>query len=89
MANYKLKSNISKICLIGYASLFGSLILTATAMAQNTIIPDATLSAESSIVTPFNANIDVITGGAIREQSLFHSFEAFSISDGNGAYFID
>ncbi|NEQ44314.1 MAG: filamentous hemagglutinin N-terminal domain-containing protein [Leptolyngbya sp. SIOISBB] len=88
MADYKLQSNISKICLIGNMSFFVSLLSSAAAVAQNTIIPDVTLGAESSIVTPFDVNNDIITGGAIREQNLFHSFEEFSIGNDSEAYFI-
>ncbi len=55
------------------------------------IVPDNTLGAESSIVTP-NVNIngiqgDRIDGGAIRGANLFHSFEQLSVLEGRGAYF--
>ncbi len=55
------------------------------------IIPDNSLGAESSIVTP-NVNIkdipsDRIDGGAIRGVNLFHSFREFNIGEGQGAYF--
>ncbi len=55
--------------------------------ASAQITPDKTLSSESSIVTP-NAQIDRITGGAIRGSNLFHSFLEFNVSQGRGAYFI-
>ena len=45
------------------------------------VIPDGTLGAESSVVTPTNVNGlpgDVIDGGATRGANLFHSFEQFS-----------
>jgi filamentous hemagglutinin family protein len=55
------------------------------------IVPDATLEAESSKVTP-NVRIlglpsDQIDGGAIRGKNLFHSFEQFNVDAGRGAYF--
>lgn len=48
-----------------------------------------TIGEESSQVIE-NVNeqpIEVITGGAQREQNLFHSFEEFNVSEGRGAYF--
>lgn len=59
------------------------------AIAQ--IVPDSTLGAERSIVTP-NVNIkdvpsDLINGGATRGANLFHSFQEFNIREGRGAYF--
>jgi filamentous hemagglutinin family protein len=59
--------------------------------ATGQIIPDSTLGAESSVVTP---NTDIngipstqIDGGAIRGTNLFHSFREFNIDSGQGAYF--
>ncbi|NET03355.1 MAG: filamentous hemagglutinin N-terminal domain-containing protein [Symploca sp. SIO2B6] len=55
------------------------------------IIPDASLGAESSTVTPkvsvddFAA--DLIEGGAIRDSNLFHSFQEFNVQDGQRVYF--
>ncbi|MDD1425829.1 filamentous hemagglutinin N-terminal domain-containing protein [Dolichospermum sp. ST_sed9] len=59
--------------------------------AKAQIIPDGTLGAESSVVTP-NQTIkgipsDRIDGGAIRGGNLFHSFQEFNIESGRGAYF--
>jgi filamentous hemagglutinin family protein len=59
------------------------------AMAQ--IIPDGTLGAQPSVVTP-NVTIkgipsDQIDGGAIRGANLFHSFQDFNIGAFRGAYF--
>ena len=55
------------------------------------IAPDATLGAESSVVTP---NIEVrglpaelIEGGAVRGVNLFHSFNQFNAGDGQRVYF--
>ena len=57
------------------------------------IVPDQTLGAESSTINP-NVNIegtlsDQIEGGAIRGTNLFHSFEEFSVREGQGAYFLN
>ncbi|MEM9274032.1 MAG: filamentous hemagglutinin N-terminal domain-containing protein [Cyanobacteria bacterium P01_F01_bin.143] len=57
-----------------------SLILISPAKAQ--IVPDNSLGAENSIVTPQDALTDLIEGGAIRDHNLFHSFSEFNINDG-------
>ncbi|NER51919.1 MAG: S-layer family protein [Symploca sp. SIO1A3] len=59
-------------------------------LAQSNIVPDTTLGAgENSQVTPdfLGLPIEVITGGAQREQNLFHSFTEFNVAAGRGAYF--
>lgn len=68
---------------------FTPIVSIAEAKAQ--IIPDRTLGAESSVVTP-HVNIngiptDRIDGGAIRGNNLFHSFQDFNINRGRGVYF--
>ena len=83
MAHHKLQSNIWKTCYVARIGITGNFIFATTSVAQNTIIPDGTLGAEQSAVAPFDKNIDLITGGAIREQNLLHSFEALSIGNGN------
>jgi filamentous hemagglutinin family protein len=54
-------------------------------------VPDNTLGAESSTVTPDvvirGIPSDQIEGGAIRGANLFHSFEQLSVLEGRGAYF--
>ncbi|MGF1677106.1 MAG: filamentous hemagglutinin N-terminal domain-containing protein [Rivularia sp. (in: cyanobacteria)] len=58
-------------------------------MAQSNLVPDNTLSSESSNVI-FNLGgipNELITGGAQREQNLFHSFREFNVSAARGAYF--
>ncbi|MBW4543105.1 MAG: filamentous hemagglutinin N-terminal domain-containing protein [Symplocastrum torsivum CPER-KK1] len=55
------------------------------------ITPDATLGAESSVITP-NDNVrgfpaDLIEGGATRGVNLFHSFSEFNIDDQQRVYF--
>lgn len=49
------------------------------------IVPDGTLPANSSIQTQGNSSI--LTGGTRAGSNLFHSFEQFSVSTGNTAYF--
>jgi filamentous hemagglutinin family protein len=73
---------------LSLASL-GFLTLANTARAQ--VVPDNTLGAESSVVTP-DVEIngipsDRIDGGATRGANLFHSFEEFNVGEGRGAYF--
>ncbi len=59
--------------------------------AQAQIIPDRSLGAEASVVTP---NVEIkglpaerIDGGAIRDSNLFHSFQEFNIGDLQRVYF--
>ncbi len=73
--------------LTGLFSLVGWLGLPSTALAQNNIVPDDTLGNEPSVVVPANTNVDLIVGGAQREQNLFHSFEEFNINVGQTAFF--
>jgi filamentous hemagglutinin family protein len=58
-------------------------------LAQSRIIPDNTLGAENSrvILNVGRLPVEVINGGAIRGQNLFHSFLEFNVSQGRGAYF--
>jgi filamentous hemagglutinin family protein len=60
------------------------------AFAQSQIVPDSTLGAESSTVTPAasDSTVDEIQGGAIRGTNLFHSFRDFNVSEGRSAYFL-
>jgi filamentous hemagglutinin family protein len=54
------------------------------------IVPDNTLGAEGSVVTPDvikGISSDRIDGGAPRDANLFHSFSQFNIGEGRGAYF--
>ncbi|MEO0407750.1 MAG: filamentous hemagglutinin N-terminal domain-containing protein, partial [Cyanobacteria bacterium P01_A01_bin.135] len=73
---------------VGLVSLL-TLCVAGPAWGQSRIVPDDTLGAERSLVfenvggTPN----EVIDGGARRGQNLFHSFEAFNVSEGRGAFF--
>ena len=68
---------------------FGSIHLKSSLLAQ--VIPDRTLSNENSIVNPNaiikDTRVDLIEGGAIRGDNLFHSFRNFNIPDGGNIYF--
>ena len=70
-------------------------LLTATLPLVSTptvaqIIPDNTLGAENSTIRQDiinNLDSDVIEGGALRDNNLFHSFQEFNVEAGRGAYF--
>lgn len=72
-------------------ALSGTLAVGVNSVVLAQIVPDNTLGAEGSVVTP-NVNIrgiesDRIDNGAIRGANLFHSFEEFNVGAGRGAYF--
>ncbi len=82
---------IASWCALGFAVSQTFASWCNCAFAQSNIVPDNTLGAESSVVTP-NVDINGITsdridGGAIRGANLFHSFQEFNIDEGRGAYF--
>ncbi|MEC4882573.1 MAG: filamentous hemagglutinin N-terminal domain-containing protein [Scytonema sp. PMC 1070.18] len=59
-------------------------------LAQSNIVPDDTLGEERSQVIPLDGDglaVDRISGGAVRDSNLFHSFREFNVSAGRGAYF--
>ena len=74
----------SQLALLLLSSCLELMLWQQTVPAQ--IIPDNTLGAEGSIVTPQNLR-DLIEGGAIRDTNLFHSFTEFSINEGQNVYF--
>ncbi|NEO87410.1 MAG: filamentous hemagglutinin N-terminal domain-containing protein [Spirulina sp. SIO3F2] len=61
------------------------LLLAQPVWAQ--LLPDNTLGAEGSAVTPIDALNDRIDGGATRGANLFHSFQEFNVGNGRGVYF--
>ena len=81
-----MKSLVWAFCCAVGTSVVSGLVIVAETLAQ--VIPDDTLGSESSIVVPFNETISEISGGAIREQNLFHSFEEFSIDEGGRVAFV-
>ena len=66
-------------------------LLTSSNLVRAQIVPDGTLGAESSVVTPDveinGIKSDRIDGGATRGANLFHSFQDFNVGEGRGAYF--
>ncbi|WP_413171189.1 filamentous hemagglutinin N-terminal domain-containing protein [Anabaena azotica] len=67
------------------APIIGATFITSTpALAQ--IQPDDTLGNESSRITS-GVNADLITDGARRGSSLFHSFSEFNVNNGQRVYF--
>ena len=75
----------------GCVAIFGTLLVVGGEIVNAQIVPDNTLGAESSVVTP-DVNIqgipsDQIDGGATRGANLFHSFQDFNVGEGRGAYF--
>ena len=70
--------------------LSGSAVCASGRMVSAQMIPDHTLGAESSVVTPDTIKgmeSDRISGGAVRGSNLFHSFREFNIGEGRGGYF--
>ncbi len=71
-------------------ALTGTFCIAVSGGTLAQIVPDNTLGAESSVVTPDvigGIESDRIDGGATRGANLFHSFEQFNIGAGRGAYF--
>lgn len=68
-----------------------SLVLLCPLSAGTQIAPDSSLGNERSIVIPNQlikrSPSEVISGGAVRTDSLFHSFSQFNVPLGRGAYF--
>ncbi|MBD2208617.1 S-layer family protein [Nostoc linckia FACHB-104] len=68
-----------------------SVFVLVSTPAKAQIIPDNTLGAEASSITPNTlingTNADLINGGAQRGGNLFHSFTEFNINDRQRVYF--
>ena len=72
---------------LGLANLLvigGAIASGDCSLAQ--IVPDGTLGAESSVITP-SGFVDLLAGGATRGANLFQSFEQFSVPTGDAVYF--
>lgn len=70
-------------------AVVGGTLLASTTGAVAQVIPDNTLGAESSVVTPLDLTTQLIDGGAARGSHLFHSFLEFGIPEDTGVYFAD
>ncbi len=83
----KIKSHKSLIglkCIGSFAITLTNLAVVPSAKAQ--LIPDRTLGAENSVVTPQGVR-DLIEGGARRGSNLFHSFQEFNVGNIQQVYF--
>jgi len=78
---------IAALVSVGCIAILGMLCNRGEGQAQ--VIPDPTLSVESSLVNTVTTDgtLHTITGGAFRGGNLFHSFEEFSIPAGDTAVF--
>lgn len=87
------KSWLSRCCqwqVGGYVAIVGTLSVGVSQGVLAQIVPDNTLGAEGSVVTPDvikGIQGDRIDGGASRDANLFHSFSDFNVGEGRGAYF--
>jgi filamentous hemagglutinin family protein len=84
-------NNCSQSGFVGILTWLSISVFACKTLAQSSnILPDNTLGAESSQVTPDYEGeaVEVITGGATRGINLFHSFREFNVSEGRGAYFL-
>ncbi|MEC4984708.1 MAG: filamentous hemagglutinin N-terminal domain-containing protein [Oscillatoria sp. PMC 1068.18] len=83
--------NLTAIRCALYTICVSTAIALWTNSASAQLLPDSTLSDENSrITTNTNINnqlIDLIEGGAIRHETLFHSFSEFNINEGQQVYF--
>jgi filamentous hemagglutinin family protein len=75
-----------------FAPLLALCMLSTVALPTHAqLVPDATLGPESSIIAPGieirGAEADLIEGGAIRGENLFHSFTDFNVLEGQRVYF--
>ncbi|MBD2353611.1 filamentous hemagglutinin N-terminal domain-containing protein [Tolypothrix sp. FACHB-123] len=85
-----LRQHLGKLRLLILLGI-SSLATTSTNYAQAQIVPDNTLGAESTKLTP-NTNIQglpttLIEGGATRGFNLFQSFLQFNVAEGQRVYF--
>jgi filamentous hemagglutinin family protein len=89
MANY-LHSDLW-LRLAGFLAISGAFTFFGNRTLAQTLVPDATLGAERSVVTPGvnvgGVSAERIDGGAVRGVNLFHSFQEFNVGNGRAAYF--
>ena len=72
------------VLLSSLVALLGLSVSPPVATAQ--VTADQTMPGENTVVTP-NGDIYEITGGAVRDSTLLHSFDEFSLSNGETASF--
>jgi filamentous hemagglutinin family protein len=63
------------------------LLASSKNLAVAQLIPDSTLGAGASTVTPITPTTDQIDNGATRGTNLFHSFQEFNVGNGRAVYF--
>jgi filamentous hemagglutinin family protein len=74
--------------LLGLSVLVWSVNCPNCVVLSQQIQPDKTLAEESSVVEPGGTiNTFLITHGAVRGANLFHSFDQFSVGNGQNVYF--
>ena len=83
----KRNKNIYLILCLLLCSLFGNLPKVSAQSAQIQITPDSTLPSNSIVLPDSSGNLIEITGGTTAGNNLFHSFQQFSILDGQTAFF--
>ena len=83
----KKNTNIYLILCLVFCSLFGNTPKVCAQSAQIQITPDSTLPSNSIVLPDSSGNLIEITGGTTAGNNLFHSFQQFSILDGQTAFF--
>ncbi len=74
------------LCLV-FCSLFGNTPKVSAQSTQIQITPDSTLPSNSVVSPDTSGNLIEITGGTTAGNNLFHSFQQFSVLDGQIAFF--
>jgi len=90
VTKFSLLNQSWQLKLVGSVAIVGTLSVGVSDRVNAQIVPDNTLGAESSVVTPDvikGIQGDRINGGATRSANLFHSFSQFNVGEGRGAYF--
>jgi filamentous hemagglutinin family protein len=90
VTKFSLLSRGWQLKLVGSVAIVGTLLTAVGESVLAQIVPDNTLGAEGSVVTPdvINGILAIaLDGGATRGANLFHSFSDFNVGEGRGAYF--